>query len=931
MIKTVINHLKKGKFSKHIVFEHVLPKYDGSFIPLDILETKTFKELLQKKGIEKLYSHQAQAYKEIKNKKDIIITTPTASGKTLCYNMPILENMFCNNNEKALYLFPIKALGYDQKKQLETLIAKSELENSISIQLIDGDTDKKKRRSILSSPPNIIISNVDILHYSILSKINEWEDFLKDLKYIVLDELHTYRGIFGSHVYNLFERFLRLMPNVQIISSSATIGNPVSFATSLFDRPFININENGAPGGEQHILVFNPDIAPSTLATYILNTNIASGIKTICFTKSRKETETIFSYLIKSDPTCMSTVSSYRAGFLPDERRKIEHRFLNDELKAVISTSAFELGMDIGGIDSTILVGYPGSLISLWQRAGRSGRNLKKNLIILIAGYDALDQYYAKKPEYLVKSSFEDITVDRENIEINEKHIICAAYEKPIKKCEKYYKKHELEINNLINKNLLFTEVSGEQYITLKRYPYGDINLRMTGDTYTITNNNILMGTNSGKRVYAEMFEGAVYLHRGNTFLVKKVEKAKLNINVVPANINYYTSPLLTKQIFISKTLDEFSYNNVTSSFVELEVSETLTGYEKISSPSREKIQTIPLNKEPITFNTKGLCLKIPNYDNLPYNFIGSIHAIEHAIIAMIPTIILCDRGDIGGIAYPMHPQTETPAIFVYDGYPGGIGITKRMFSSIDNLLRITLNQIKSCNCENGCPGCIFSPKCGSGNYPLDKNGAISILGDLLVNKKYKLEKRKYKNIMGGKTIVFDLETKFSADDVGGWKNAHKMGVSVAVAYCFEEDNYMTFTEDKINEFIFLLEQSACIIGFNIIDFDLKVLSGYRTLSLQHVLKLDLLADIRKITGRRFSLDSIAKTTLKTAKTANGLLALEWYKEGKIDQIINYCKKDVEITKDILLYGIKNKYILTLAKDSIIKIPINWEHYTSLL
>mgnify|MGYP005809609859 CR=1 FL=1 len=935
MIKNVVNYLKKSQFSNYIAFESIIEEFEGSFVPVDSLESHFAKEILLNNSIDKLYHHQVEAYKNIRNCNNIVITTPTASGKTLCYNLPVLEDIY-NNNIHALYLFPIKALGFDQKRQLEEFIKNTVLEKKISIEIIDGDTDKKRRRTILLDPPNIIISNVDIFNYTVLSHLPEWSNFLSTLKYIVMDELHSYRGIFGSHIYNLFKRFARLYKNIQYITSSATIGNAKIFAENLLGKNFVHINESGAPRGKKHFILVNPGTSPSKIAAALLKINIDQGVKTICFTKSRRETENIYTSILRQDITLRNFVSSYRAGFLPTERREIEKKFLNDEIKAVIATSAFELGIDIGGIDSTILVGYPGSLINLWQRAGRSGRKLNDSLIILIAGQDALDQYYVKNPALLLGSKFEEITVDRENKEINKKHIHCACFEEPLKTDEEYYKNFNEEILELIENNELFYNAEGTKLFSLKKYPYNEIDLRQTGDTYNILCNNILLGTNSSRRIYSEMHEGAIYIHRGATFIVKKIDKVKREVYVVPANPDYYTLPLMSKETLILKVFKEKTFLNIKVMSLELKVTETLKGYRKISTKTSEKVQDIELLKEPISFVTKGICIVIDEgiLEDLKLNKLnpmGSIHASEHALISLIPTFLLCDRSDIGGISYPIHPQLSTPAIFIYDGYAGGIGLTNRVYDIVEELITKTTEHVKSCNCSDGCPSCIYSPKCGSGNYPLDKKGCIALFDKLLDKSEKVTTQKPIKNSKNNGIIVFDVETKYSSIEVGGFKNAHSMGISVAVAYDFTDNKYSVFLENEISNFIEMLESAKLIIGFNIIHFDLKVLSGYQKLNLEYISKLDIFSDIKIITGRRFSLEKLANATLSTKKSGNGLLALKWYNEGKIDLIAEYCKKDVEITKDLLLFGIKNNYVYAPVETSIIKIPVNWSYVMDII
>jgi len=952
MIDNVIRYIKNGKFASSLAFEREISSTPPALIDYkNNIESILLHSALEKFGINSLYSHQVDAYQAIKSGHDTLITTPAASGKTLCYNLPIMEDMINNPSVKALYLFPIKALGYDQKKTFENFAEQIPLGEKLTAEIIDGDTGKQNRRKILKTPPNVVISNLDIIHYSMLPGISEWRNFLDNLKYVVIDEIHTYKGIFGTQAYNLLHRFLRLAPHVQFICASATIGNPVDLAENLTGRKFYHINKNGAETGKKNVLIFNPDIPESALAQYLLKINLDSGVKTICFTKSRKQTEKIYARLVAGDSSRKNVVSSYRAGFLPEERRKIEQAFHNDTLKAVVATSAIEMGIDVGGVDSTILVGYPGSLMSLWQRAGRSGRSSKDSLICLISSKDALDQYYARNPEELFTDKYEVVTIDKENSDINSKHILCAANEKPVDRNEQYYDIMKSDIEKLASEGRLFTDKDGLKYVSLERYPHKNVDFRMAGDTYTLVCNGIVIGTNSGKRLYTEHFENAVYLHRGDYFIVKRVDHNKKEIYLDPFRGNYYTMPKINKETLILSEMMNSDDENIHAGFCNLQVSEQLTGYDKISGKTGEKLQTIDLEKEPVQFETKGFYLLITDearesVENNNFNFMGSIHALEHSLIAMAPSFILCDRSDIAGISYPLHPQLESSAVFIYDSYAGGAGICSRVFEIIRPLLERTLKMIKSCECEEGCPSCIYSPKCGSGNYPLDKKGAEFLIEYLLQENTGGAGKVDIKETFTDirnmtekdyDVFVFDVETKYSADEVGGWKNADKMGISALVAYSMINEQYYIYEENEIEQFIEKLSAAKAVIGFNIINFDFKVISGYMKNNtddfsriLKSVMKIDLLHDIRNITGRRFSLDNLAQATINAKKSADGLQALKWYKNGEIKKIIDYCKIDVDVTRDLFLYGVENDKIYATVKELIVQIPVNWKHYHKL-
>ncbi|WP_415238772.1 DEAD/DEAH box helicase [Seleniivibrio woodruffii] len=928
-VENIVNYIKKSRFGEYVCFNKVFEAKSAETCPLDVIRSGIIRDALSDTGIESLYTHQAESYEAVRRGENVLITTPTASGKSLCYNLPVIEDIYHDRNITALYLFPLKALGRDQMRSLDNFLSHIPLGAGIKTAVVDGDTDKKLRRKIQKDRPNIIFSNPDIIHYSVLPKRDEWSEFLAGLKYIIVDELHTYRGIFGNHVYNLFARFMRLFPNVQIICCSATIGNPLELAETMFGRKFTHIDKNGAPQGRRHFMMISPDIPLVTMSSFLLKTNIESGLKTICFTKSRKQTERIFANLLNSDSGYAKTVSSYRAGFLPEERREIEKDLSEGRLKAVISTSAFELGIDIGGVDCTLLAGYPGSLMSLWQRAGRSGRRGSDSLIILLAGNDALDQYYVKHPEKLYESAFENVVLDTENENVNKAHIRCAAYEKPINVREDYYHKNKVLIDKMALDSALFVNGEGTDFFTLAKYPYMDVDLRMAGDSYTIHCNNTLIATASGRRAYMENFEGAIYMHRGNNFIIKSVDKAKREIHAEPFNGNYYTMPVTVKQTMVEKNIRETVRKGISACFCGLRVTEQLTGFSRISTRTGEKISDVELEEVPIQFATKGLYVLVPDavkrsVEDAGYSFMGSIHAFEHAMISVIPTFCLAARDDIGGISYPFHPQLQSSAVFMYDAYPGGIGINERVFSIIDKLMERTLELVRDCDCESGCPACIYSPKCGSGNYPLDKAGAVHIM-EMLLKGGFDVQKTEIAETPRTDMLVYDIETKLSADEVGGWKNADRMGISVAVVYSFEKDEYETYAEGQEEAFIQRLEGAKIIIGFNNIGFDNKVITGYRKPDFSKTIVFDMLADVLNSTGRRFSLDNLAGATIGAQKTADGLQALEWYRQGRIDLIAEYCQKDVEVTKNLLIHGMTGGFINAVLKEgAVIRIPVSW-------
>jgi DEAD/DEAH box helicase domain-containing protein len=385
----------------------------------------------------------------------------------------------------------------------------------------------------------------------------------------------------------------------------------------------------------------------------------------------------------------------------------------------------------------------------------------------------------------------------------------------------------------------------------------------------------------------------------------------------------------------VEKNIRETIRKGISACFCGLRVTEQLVGFSKISTRTGEKIADTELEETPIQFATKGLYVLVPDavkrsVEDAGFNFMGSIHAFEHAMISVIPTFCLAARDDVGGISYPFHPQLQSSAVFMYDAYPGGIGINERVFGMIDKLMERTLELVRDCECESGCPACIFSPKCGSGNYPLDKGGAVHIM-QMLLKGGFETKSAEIAEAPRTDTLVYDIETRYSADDVGGWKNADRMGISVAVTYSFEKDEYETYIEGQEEAFIQRLEGAKMIIGFNNIGFDNKVITGYRKPDFSKTVVFDMLADVLNSTGRRFSLDNLAGASIGAQKSADGLQALEWYKEGRIDLIAEYCKKDVEVTKNLLLHGMEGGFINAVLKEgAVIRIHVNWKVLRSL-
>ncbi len=938
---------------------------------------------LERMGIRGLYSHQGEAIEKVRGGKNVVIATPTASGKTLTYNLPVVERLLQDSGGKALYLFPLKALEQDQLKAFREFVQPFQIQFPFQAEIYDGDTSSYRRKKIRESVPPVLISNPDMVHLSLLPFHAQWETFFRNLRFVVIDELHTYKGIFGSHLTQVLRRLERVCDfygaSPQIIACSATIANPKAFAEKLTGLPFEAVTESGAPRSGRHFLFLNPNTSPYTLAAKLFLDCIDGGFRTLAFTQARKITELLHAWVLKDRPDLRGKVSSYRAGFLPEERREIEAKLVSGELLGVVSTSALELGIDIGGLDVCILVGYPGTVAATWQRGGRVGRADRESLIALIAQPDALDQYFMHHPEDFFGRGFESAVVDPDNSVVVSKHLVCASAEIPLRTDESIIpvQNYAPLLDQLVSEGELLRSASGREWFSHRLNPHRLVDIRSAGEGFTIFEEETkrLIGQISVPRVYSECHPGAIYLHRAEPYLVTRLDQGKREAWVKAVDADYYTRALLEKETEILSVVKTQPFPHFTACYGRLKVTERVRGFEKRRIFGQDLLSVHDLEMPSHIFETMGLWIILPGemaprFKEEGLHFMGGIHAVEHASIALFPLFALCDRNDVGGICYPNHPQLEKPAIFIYDGYPGGVGLADYGHGVIEKLLRKTLGLIRDCPCLDGCPSCVHSPKCGSGNKPLDKGAAEFVLEWLLGESRREQAKAKAEGkVKAGvkvevkdevfttdmlardseldepeaiataptpawlkeelarhRVLFLDIETQRSAEEVGGWHNKHLMRVAAAVAYDSREDSYQVFREEGVHELIEKLKSADLIVGFNIADFDYQVLKGYTSFRFQSLKTFDLLQEVSRQLGYRLSLGHLAHKTLQTEKSADGLQSLQWFKEGRIDEVIAYCQKDVEITKDLFLFGLANGYLLFETRaGQRVRLPVDWK------
>ena len=959
-LKFYCEHLKKHPDygDKFVFYKHISerkPDFNKKISLNPVIE-----KVLHDSGYKQLFSHQAEAINQWFSGNNVIVSTPTASGKTLIFNIVMLEEILRDSTAKALYLFPLKALEHDQLKTLNNWMSTAEkyISRTIKGAIYDGDTPAGERKKIKADLPDILFTNPDMLHRGILAYHEGWHEFFKNLKLIVIDELHVYRGILGSHVNQIFRRLNRICSyygsSPHFIMLSATLGNPQEFAETLIGKPVKAVIDSGAPASGQNFLLLNPEIGNSAnfISAKLMAHTIKSGFRTIAFAQSRKVAELINIWISDLFPGLREKISSYRAGFLPSERRRIEKNLVSGKLMGVVSTSALELGIDIGLLDVCILIGYPGTIMKTWQRGGRVGRSGRESLVIMVAKPDALDQYFVKHPEELFERSFEAAVLDPENSIITEAHIPCAAAEIPVSKNDVRFWGNNLydRIYNLEKKSILLRSADNlDEWYPSKLRPHLGVNIRPSGETFTVfeTETGQAIGTVSGSRVFRECHEGAVYFHNGERYAVNKLFIEKKDIVVSKIKLEYFTRVFSEKETEIL----EIKRSRSEACFIVkeglLKVTEKIKGYEKRRLPENENIGEFTLDLPDRIFETTGFWIEIEPWINRmieaeQLNFMGGIHAIEHGIIGMFPLFVLCDRDDMGGISYPVYPQINKSAIFIYDGYEGGVGLASRGFDLVMELLSKTRQCISECVCEDGCPSCIHSPKCGNGNKPLDKKAAILIMDALLGNTgpdkisceiDHMAEAVSYENDAAVKPsnisytpriLVFDLETRNLSHEVGGWGNIHLLRLSVAVIWDSITDRYITFEEKDVENLVALLKSADLVVGFNIERFDYKVLQAYTNTDFQKIPTFDMLNDISNRIGFKIGLGHLAEETLGAGKSADGLLAVQWFREGKIHLVKEYCQRDVEVTRDLFMHGCNNGYLVYKLKDRRVRLPLDW-------
>ncbi|HDQ40151.1 MAG TPA: DEAD/DEAH box helicase [Desulfonatronum sp.] len=945
-----------------LVYHGVLPVRQALFAQEDQRWPVSIQNSLGFMGISKLYVHQAQAMEMIRAGKDTVVATPTASGKSLIYNLPVLECLLQDSAAHALYLFPLKALAQDQFVGLRDLVQAWPKDTRPDLAVYDGDTETRERAKIRRNPPRILITNPDMLHLGLLAHHHLWRNFFQGLKYVVIDEAHVYRGVMGSHMAWVFRRLERLCAHYQtrpsFVFCSATIHNPLELTRDLTGREARLVKENAAPRGRKHFVFIDAAEGPALTALMLLEEALQRGLRTIIYTGSRKMTELLGIWSGHRLKEYKSRIAVYRAGFLPSERRRIEADLSSGRTQAVITTSALELGIDIGDLDLCLLVGYPGSVIATWQRAGRVGRGGQESAVVLLGHENPLDKFFMRHPEVFFNSPPESAVLNPMNPVIMSQHLVCAAADLPLRADEPLLQIEDVHqcVELLVQRKKLLAVGDGREYVCPDQNPHHEVFLRGSGKSLPIFHSETgeQIGIMDWHRVFTETHPGAVYLHQGKTYLVERLDLDLGQVFARPVKVDYFTRIRTNKTTCILKTIATKPIWKTLISLGRLEVTQRYPAFERRALRGHKLLSVEPLDLPPQVFETEGLWLDIPEKARLAVesnkeHFMGGIHALEHACIGILPLLILTDRNDLGGVSTPFHEQVQGAAVFVYDGIPGGIGLTRQAFARAEEMLNRTMQAVSGCECETGCPACVHSPKCGSGNRPIDKQAALTVLREMLGNKGKQNARgqgtvsssisahtastdHKLRGVgpvpgqSGPKRFaVLDVETRRSAQEVGGWNKAEDMGVSCAVLWDQKRGVFEDYLQEDLPAMAERLAGFDLVVGFNLLGFDYRVLRGCLEFDFFALPTLDILKVVHDRLGYRLSLDHLARHTLGIQKSGQGLDALRWWKAGRMDQIIAYCRDDVAITRDLYLHGRDKGHLLFQNKArKLVRLPVDW-------
>ncbi|WP_078428194.1 DEAD/DEAH box helicase [Alkalihalobacterium alkalinitrilicum] len=716
------------QLSKNITYWHEIAPEEGSYVPFPEEVDNRIKAALYNRGITSLYSHQGQAFSTGYNKKSFVAVTPTASGKSLCYHLPVLQEIIKDEESRALYLFPTKALAQDQKSEVNELI--DEIGVNVKCYTYDGDTAPNIRQAVRKAG-HIVITNPDMLHSAILPHHTKWVAFFENLKYIIIDELHTYRGVFGSHVANVIRRLRRIAQfygsDPTFICTSATIANPKELAEQLTGKKMKLIDKNGAPRGRKHFLFYNPPIVNEPLnirrsATVDVNklakTFLKERIQTIVFARSRVRVEVILSHLqeLVKKELGPASIRGYRGGYLPKQRREIEQGLRKGNIIGVVSTNALELGVDIGQLQVCIMTGYPGSVASAWQQAGRAGRRQEESLIIMVASSTPMDQYVIQHPEYFFERNPESARINPNNLIILVDHLKCAAYELPFKEGETFGGEDIEEVLEFLTEEQVLHHKGSKWYWMNDGFPAHGISLRSASQENVV----IIDQTNIGNvKVIGEMdtfsamtllHDEAIYLHQGVQYQVELLDWDEKKAWVREVEVEYFTDANLAVELKVLEEDQQKPLDEANLSYGDVMVNAKATIFKKIKLSTFENIGSGPIHLPEVELHTNAMWVSfskevIDDFGKEPLEqaLTGLVNIFQH----VAPVFVMCDRNDLHVIPQIKAVHNDEPTIFFYDRYPGGVGLSEQIYKNFPQVLKEVQKMVRNCPCKGGCPSCV--------------------------------------------------------------------------------------------------------------------------------------------------------------------------------------------------------------------------------
>ncbi|OGC89589.1 MAG: ATP-dependent helicase [candidate division Zixibacteria bacterium RBG_16_53_22] len=719
------------EFASNITHWEVLPKREGKYCEFPAYMDTRLADVLKKMGISRLYSHQAQSFEMARSGKDFVVVTPTASGKSLCYNLPVLNTLMTSDpGARALYLFPTKALSADQVDELYSMVEVSGAD--IKTYTFDGDTPVSARNAIRKAG-HIVVTNPDMLHSGILPHHTIWIKLFENLKYIVIDELHHYRGVFGSHLANVLRRLKRLCDfygsNPQYILCSATIGNPGELAEKIIGRPVEVIDNNGAPAGEKHFILYNPPVINHQLGirkssvnetARLAGTFIRNDIQTIAFARSRVRVEILTTYLkeqLSEHKVPIEKVQGYRGGYLPNERRYIERGLRSGEILGVVSTNALELGIDIGGLDVAILCGYPGGIASAWQQAGRAGRKTDLSLAIMVASSAPLDQFMVNNPKYFLGRTPEAGIIDPENLAILVSHLKCALFELPVGEGESFGAAPVPRVMDFLAQEKLVKKSGDKYHYTSDIYPASEVSLRSAAPE-----NFVIMDETDNGRAIGEIDQfsapelvhpEAIYLHRSQQYQVRRLDWDGKRAYVIPVSVEYFTDAESKATIkVLHADSEEPMSRGITKGIGDVSIARTVVRFKKVRFHTHENLGWGRVSLPEQEMHTASFWVTFPQDLNIVIGvgherLAGALYGASHILREIVPVWALSDPADIRAYAMVRSPFTDLPTIYIYETVPGGVGFSRRIFDMFDDIVEGAISLVKKCACKDGCPSCV--------------------------------------------------------------------------------------------------------------------------------------------------------------------------------------------------------------------------------